>query len=208
MAAARALSNLASVVRLQGDFARARSLHQECEASFAELGDRAGVAWSLDYQGDVARELGETERASALYEQSLSIFRVLRDSWGIAGTLADMGNLALERNEYSGARSLFGESLQILQGLESKRGIARLLECFACSAAAEHRPERSLRLAGAAAALRETVGAPPTPAERDRLEKHLEAARQAVNRATGATSWMEGWALPVEKAIAYALSPD
>jgi predicted ATPase len=207
MAAARALSNLASVVRLQGDYARARSLYQECEASFAELGDRSGVAWSLDYQGDVARELGETETARALYEQSLSIFRALGDSWGIAGTLADLGNLAFERNNHSEARILFGESLQIFQALESKRGIARLLECFACSAAAEHRPERSLRLAGAAAALRETVGAPPTPAERDRLEKNLEAARQAVNHTTGATSWMEGWAMPVEKAIAHALSP-
>ncbi len=208
MAAARALSNLASVVRLQGDYARARSLYQECVASFTELGDRTGVAWSLDYQGDLARELGETETARALYEQSLSVFRALGDSWGIAGTLADLGNLALERKEYSEARTLFGESLQILQALESKRGIARLLECFARAAAAEHKPERSLRLAGAAAALRQTVGAPPSPAERERLEKDLEAARQAVNHTAGATSWMEGWAMPAEQAIAQALSPD
>ncbi len=208
MAAARALSNLASVVRLQGDYARARSLYQECAASFTELGDRTGVAWSLDYQGDLARELGETENARSLYEQSLSVFRSLGDSWGIAGTLADLGNLALERKDYSGALTLFGESLQIFQALESKRGIARLLECFACAAAAEHQPERSLRLAGAAAALRQSVGAPPSPAERDRLEKDLEVPRQAVNHTAGATSWMEGWAMPVEKAIAQALSPD
>ncbi|HYM06492.1 MAG TPA: protein kinase [Terriglobales bacterium] len=208
MAAARALSNLASVVRLQGDYARARSLYQECAASFTELGDRTGVAWSLDYQGDLARELGETETARSLYEQSLSLFRMLGDSWGIAGTLADLGNLALERNDLSGARTQFGESLQNYQALESRRGIARLLECFARAAAAEHQPERSLRLAGAAAALRQSVGAPPSPAERDRLEKDLEAARQAVNHTAGATSWMEGWAMPVEKAIAYALSTD
>ncbi len=207
MAAARALSNLASVVRLQGDYARARSLYQECEASFTELGDRSGVAWSLDYQGDLARELGEPETARALYEQSLSVFRALGDSWGIASTLADLGNLAFERNDHSQARILFGESLQIFQLLESKRGIARILECFACSAA-DDQPELALRLAGAAAALRQTVGAPPSPAERDRLEKSLDAARQSVSHTAGATAWMEGWAMPVEKAIAHALSPD
>ncbi len=207
MAAARALSNLASVVRLQGDYARARSLYQECAASFTELGDRSGVAWSIDYQGDLARELGEPETARALYEQSLSVFRALGDSWGIASTLADLGNLAFERNDHSQARILFGESLQIFQLLESKRGIARILECFACSAAGDQ-PELALRLAGAAAALRQTVGAPPSPAERDRLEKHLEAARQSVSHTAGATAWMKGWAMPVEKAIAHALSPD
>ncbi len=207
MAAARALSNLASVVRLQGDYARARSLYQECEASFTELGDRTGVAWSLDYQGDLARELGEPETARALYEQSLSVFRALGDSWGIASTLADLGNLAFERDDHSQARILFGESLQIFQLLESKRGIARVLECFACSAA-DDQPELALRLAGAAAALRQTVGAPPSPAERDRLEKSLDAARQSVSNTAGATAWMEGWAMPVEKAIAHALSPD
>jgi predicted ATPase/serine/threonine protein kinase len=208
MAAARALSNLASVVRLQGDHARARSLYEECSASFAQLGDRTGMAWSLDYQGDVAREQGEEEVARSLYEKSLAAFRELGDAWGTAGTLADLGNLARERNDHAGARAFYAESLRLFQGLESKRGIARLLECFACSAAAQARPERSLRLAGAAAALRQSVGAPLPPAERARLDKNLEAARQAMSDTAGAAAWMEGWAMSLEKAIASALSPD
>jgi tetratricopeptide (TPR) repeat protein len=208
VAAARALSNLASVVRLQGDYARARSLYEECGAAFAELGDRAGMAWSLDHQGDVAREQGETETARGLYEQSLAAFRALRDSSGVAGTLADLGTLALERQDYSGARALYAESLRIYQKLESKRGIARVLECFACAAAVEAKPERALCLAGAAAALRQTVGAPIHPAERARLEKHLGAARQAVSNTAGASAWMGGWAMPAEKAVVRALSLD
>jgi len=76
------------------------------------------------------------------------------------------------------------------------------------SASAQARPERSLRLAGAAAALRQSVGAPLPPAERARLDNNLEAARQAVSNLAGAAAWMEGWATSAEKAIAYALSPD
>ena len=206
MAAARALSNLASVVRLQGDYVRARSLYEQCAARFAELGDRAGMAWSLDYQGDVAREQGEMETALSLYEQSLSVFRALGDRWGVAGTLADLGNLALDNSDQAGARARYGESLGIFNELGSKRGIARVLECFACAAAAEAHPERSLRLAGAAAALRQSVGAPPNLAERARLGKSLEVARQALNHTAGSAAWMEGWAMAVEEAIGHALS--
>mgnify|MGYP003622932289 CR=1 FL=1 len=79
--------------------------------------------------------------------------------------------------------------------------------CFAYAAAEGH-PERSLRLAGAAAALRQSVGAPPNSAERERLEKCLIAARVAVSTTAGSAAWMEGFAMPPEKAIAHALSPE
>src|ERR1700681_3676664 len=84
---------------------------------------------------------------------------------------------------------------------------ARLLECFACSAAAQLEAERSLRLAGAAAALRQNIGAPLTPAEQAKLEAALEPARQALTNTAGVTAWLEGWALTVEKAIEEALMP-
>ena len=79
----------------------ARSLYAECLSIFQGLGDRAGVAWSLNYQGDVARDQGESAAARTLYEQGLAIFRELGDRWGIAGTLADLGNLAREQGNYS-----------------------------------------------------------------------------------------------------------
>jgi predicted ATPase len=207
-AVARSLSNLANVVKLQGDNARARSLYAECLAIFQELGDRTGVAWSMNYQGDVARDQGDCAAARTLYEQGLAIFRELGDRWGIAGTLADLGSLAREQANYSTARSLYRESIKIFQELDHKRGIARLLECFACSAAVQLEAERSLRLAGAAAALRQNIGAPLTPAEQAKLEASLHPARQALTKSVGATAWLEGWALPVEKAIEEVLTPE
>lgn len=200
-AIARALSNLANVLKLRGEYDRARSLYVDCFAIFCELGDRMGVAWSLNYQGDVAREQGEGEVARILYEQGLAIFRELGDRWGIAGTLADLGSLAREQGDYVRAQAQYRESIKIFQELEHKRGIARVLECFACSAAAQFQAERSLRLAGAAAALRQNVGAPLNPAEQTKLEGSLDAARQAMSNAAGTTAWLEGWALPAEKAI-------
>ena len=207
-AVARSLSNLANVVTLTGDYARARSLYAECFSIFRGLGDRTGVAWSLNHQGDVARDQGDSAAARTLYEQGLAIFHELGDRWGIAGTLADLGSLAREQQDCPTAQSLYRESLRIFQELEHKRGIARLLECFACSAAAQLQAERSLRLAGAAAALRQNIGVPLTPAEQAKLEAILNPARQALTNTSGATAWLEGWAMPVEKTIEEVLTPE
>ncbi|MGB0036341.1 MAG: tetratricopeptide repeat protein, partial [Candidatus Acidiferrales bacterium] len=207
-AIARALSNLANVRKLQGEYALARSFYDESLAIFRELGDRTGEAWSLNHQGDVARAQGDAAAAHSLYEESLLAFRDLGDRWGIAGSLADLGSLACDQRDFVEAHSLYSESIKIFQELEHKRGIARLLECFASSAAARLKPERALRLAGAAAALRQTLGAPLTRPEQARLERNLESARQVLANSAGAAAWTEGWITPVEKAIKDALTPD
>jgi predicted ATPase len=205
LAVVRSLSNLANVARLQGRFEDARSLFGECLAISRRLGDRAGIGWSLNQQGDVAREQGDPTAARSLYEESLTVFRDIGDRWGIAGSLADLGNLARDQREFTTSRRLLRESMGIFEELDHQRGIARLLECFACTAAVQSQPERVLRLAGAAAALRQTLGAALTGAEQVRLEKLLAPAREALTSAAGSAAWMEGWAMPLEMAIAEAV---
>ncbi len=200
-AVARALSNLANVLKLQGDYDRARNLYAECLAIFHGLGDQTGVAWSLNHQGDVAREQGNSEGARIFYEQGLAIFRRLEDRRSIAGTLADLGNLAREQGDYLTAHALYGESVRLFRSLRHKRGVARVLECFACAAASQFQAERSLRLAGAAAALRQNIGAPLTSAEQGKLDSVLEQSRKLLSNTAGATAWLEGWALSVDQAI-------
>src|SRR5271169_2287464 len=205
---ARALSNLANVTKLQGEYARASSLYDECLTMFRKAGDGAGVAWTLNYQGDVAREKSDLAAAQSFCEQSLAAFRQLHDGWGIASALSDLASLCSDQGNNAEARRLYGESIKLFQELGHKRGIARVLELLAASAAAQSNAEQSLHLAGAAAALRQRLGAPLTPAEQPRLEKALDFARRTLGNAAGLTAWMEGWAMPVEKAIEEALNGD
>jgi tetratricopeptide (TPR) repeat protein len=146
--------------------------------------------------------------ARSFYDQSLAAFTQLRDGWGIASALSDLASLCRDQGNYAEARRLYGESIKTFQELGHKRGIARVLECLAAAAAAQSNAEHSLRLAGAAAVLRQRLGAPLTPAEQVRLEKALVASRQTLSNAAGLTAWMEGWAMPVEKAVQEALSYD
>ncbi len=200
-AVARALSNLANVSKLRGEYAQASDLYEECLSTFRALGDNSGLAWALNHQGDVASVRGDTAAARSLYERSLATFWKINDRWGIAGSLADLGNLARDQGDYSTADSLYRESLGVFQELEHKRGIARLLEAFASSASAQADPERALRLAGAAAALRQSIGTPLTAAEQAKLERALAPARSALSTSAGRTAWLEGWVMPVEKAV-------
>ncbi len=207
-AIARGLSNLASLRKLQGAYGAARALYADSFEIFSEIGDRTGAAWSVDHQGDAARAQGDAAAARSLYEESLMAFRELGDRWGIASSLADLGSLACEQKDYVVAHSFHSESIKIFQELDHKRGIARLLECFASSAAAQLKPERALRLAGAASALRRTLGAPLPPSEQARLESSLESARRMLADSAGAEAWTEGWITPLEKAIRDALTPE
>ncbi len=201
VAVVRALSNVANVASLQGSFEEARSLFEECLAISLQLGDRAGMAWALNQQGDIAREQGDASAARSLYERSLAMFRELGDRWGVAGSLADLGNLARDQRDFEAAHRLYRQSMGAFRELDHKRGIVRLLECVAGCAAAQSQPERALKLAGAAAALRRAVGTAPAPADQARLEKSLEPAREKLSGSASSAAWMEGWAMPVEAAI-------
>jgi predicted ATPase len=205
---ARAVSNLASVVKLQGDLALARSLYEECLGIFRDLGDRTGMALSLDYEGDVVREQGDDAAARALYQESLAIFRQLGDKWGMAGCLADLGNLARDHGDYTASRAFYIESMKLFQELGQKRGMARLLDCLACWSAAQAQPERALRLAGAAAAMRHVLGAPLPIAEQAKSEKTLHLARKSVTPTVAGAAWMEGWTMPADKAFEDALASN
>jgi len=202
---ARALSNLAGVIKMQGEYKRASALYDECLAMFRKAGDAAGVAWTLNYQGDVAREQADFAAARSFCEQSLAAFRQLHDGWGIASTLSDLAGLSCDQGNNAESRRLYGESLKMFQELGHKRGVARVLECLAASAAAQSNAVQALHLAGAAAALRQRLGAPIPLHEKPRMEKALEFARRTLGDAAGLTAWMEGWAMPVEKAIQEAL---
>jgi predicted ATPase len=203
---ARALSNIASVVKSQRNYALARSLHEESRVIFEALGDSTCMAWSLNYQGDVAQEQGEISVARELYEQSLSIFRKLHDKWGVAGCLVDLGTLARDQGDEKKSRAHYAESMKLFQELGQKRGMARLLDCLACSAALQSQPERALRLAGSAAAMRRVLGTPLPAAEQTRLEKTLDLARQSISPAKAAAAWMDGWTMATDSAIQEALA--
>jgi predicted ATPase/DNA-binding winged helix-turn-helix (wHTH) protein len=204
-AIARCLHNLANVVKIRGDYPRARWALSEATDIFEELGDRSGAAWSINQQGDIAREQGDLVAARELYERSLLAFREAEDPWGAARSLTDLAYIDCEHGRYLAAHAACREALQIFASLGHRRGIARALEGSACLALAQGHAERALKLAGAAAHLRQLISAPLHQAEQSKLDKSIRPAWESLGEVAGESAWVEGSEMSMEDAVQYSL---
>jgi predicted ATPase/Tfp pilus assembly protein PilF len=202
-AVALSLNNLGNVASLQKEHETARTFYEESLAVFCELGDERGVAQTLSHLADVHRDQGEYQQAHELYGDALAIFRRISDQSGVASCLTDCGHVERDAGDVDAARAMYQEAAVIFGELGDARGIARVLEGFVGLALAEGRCERACTLAGAAGALRQSVGAPMPPGERLRFEARLASVDQS---AEDRQRWLlEGQKVPVERAIALAL---
>ncbi len=205
LATARCLHNLADVVKVRGDYPRARWALREAADIFEELGDRTGAAWSINQQGDIAREQGDMAAARGLYQYALSAFREAADPWGSARSLTDLAYIDSEQGDHLAAHAGYREALEIFAGLGHRRGMARALEGSAGLALAQGHAERALKLAAAAAHLRQLISAPLHQAEQSKLDQTLQPAWKSLGETEGKRAWAEGSEMSVERAIQYSL---
>ncbi len=202
---AQALSNMAHLARRLGEFERAALLYEESAALYQELGDQRGEAGALTNLGRIAERLGDPEKAVALHERSLGVSRRLGDRAGVATALANLGIAYRKQDHLERASDVCRESLQLRQEMGDREGIATSLENLAEVATAQKHSERAVRLWAAAAALRDAIGAPLAPSERDSYHRVVSAARTSLSPERMALIWETGRSLPLESAIQEAL---
>jgi len=82
-----------------------------------ELGDRAGVATSLNNLGNVARARGDYRAALASYEESLALRRELGDKRLIANSVLTLGRAELTRGDYESATAHLQEGIGLAREL-------------------------------------------------------------------------------------------
>lgn len=81
------------------------------------------------------------------------------------------------------------------------------VEALAFAAVRQGRPERAIRLFGAAQALRDVVPVTLPPAQRDEHERGLRTLRIVVDEQRFLQLWAEGQAMSPDQVTAYALAP-
>jgi tetratricopeptide (TPR) repeat protein len=210
LVAAEAESLLGNTARDQGDFSSARACY---DAALAHETTASGRGHILSNLGWLAYYQGDLEGARGFQEESLQLRRQLGEPRSIAVSLTVLGKIAFAQGNPSAALALYAASLPLHQEVRNQWGIALVLEGLAVLEATAH-PRRALRLAGAAATVRQLIGRPLPPAERPILDSGLAHARQALGAEASAAAWVEGQALSMEQAVAAALqqikndSPD
>ena len=200
------LNNLGIIARFQRDLTSARQMNEESLTLFRAMGDRWAVGQLLNNQACVASDQGEYAEARVLLQESLQIRRQLGDKAGLALSLNTLADVVLDEGAFSDARPLLDESIVISRELGDQTAIAYLIEDYGGLAAAEAQPQKALHLAGFAAALRESIGAPLPPAEQARVDRMIAPARTALSESAATAAWETGRSMLLEQAIELALS--
>jgi predicted ATPase/DNA-binding SARP family transcriptional activator len=150
LARAHALRCAGVLAGSQGDYDAARSLYEESLTLYRELGDKWGIARTLQCLQRIEesltlfREIGDKRgiadclffwgarifhqgdylSARTLLEEGLTLFRELEDKHFIALSLSQIGLIFAAQSDFDAARSLYEEGLTLFLELGNKKGIA------------------------------------------------------------------------------------
>jgi tetratricopeptide (TPR) repeat protein len=204
------------VAWFEGELTRAATLLEQGLALAQQVGVPRVIMIGLGQLGRLALARGEYAQAVMLLEQSLTLAREAEDRTMAAFALRALGMAACRQGAFERAAALHREALGLYQDRNDRWGIIECLEGLAattCGQGTQSQREaeaaqpctRTVRLLGAAAALRAIAGVPISPVDREDVGRVTSTARGALGEALFAAEWAAGQAMPLEQAIAYAL---
>jgi hypothetical protein len=117
-----------------------------------------------------------------------------------------MADVAGDQGDFAGAEAQYQQSLAIRSELGDRLGIATVLERLA--GVAEDRPERAAALLGAAAGIRDAIGAPLSAAGSARLDQFIAALHRSAGSTAVDRALADGRAAPVAHTLARAAGRD
>lgn len=188
----------------RGDYDEGVSLYERCLMLYEQLGHRQRVATVLHNFGNVRESQGRLDEAEALLTRAIEISEELRYDLLGAAARSSLAEVVLARGNVRRAFGLYAEALGTLARAGDRTGIAYTFEGCACAAAAAGDAWPALRLAGAAAALRDELKTSVSDDERATLEERLAPAREAIGEEQAAREIAIGRNLGLDRAIAYA----
>lgn len=202
--AAKRLCGLGRIHLLTGDHAQAREFHGRALKLAREQNLRSGEVDAEIGLGLGARQEGDHDLAEHLMRGLLAWFREVGYGPGSTLALAELGFVAELRGDADTARALHLEGFDTAYELGDPRAVALAVEGLAGAQAAAGRYGESARLLGAAAAARDSVGAPLPAAERRDVDRVTAVAREALGAAGFEAEFGRGELLNMTEARALA----
>jgi predicted ATPase/class 3 adenylate cyclase len=193
-----ALIKLAHATAALGEVERAHSLMDDAVATARELGDRNALGHALLNSGVLAANRGDFDHAVELSERSLSEAGDAFDARGRAIALNNLASACIRLGDVGRAVETACEGLEVARAHGETSIVAGLLETLADAEVARD-PIRAARLLGAAGTLMEGLGAALG-------EDIVVAVRAATDEAAHERAFGEGWQLPLDAAVEYALA--
>jgi len=202
---AQSQRGLGMVSYLEGDHTAARSFFEDSLAIHRGLDNLVGISSALCTLGELARVEGNYIAARSYYEEAVESARQIGNQENLSVNLFNLGAVAYHEGDYAAARSFYTEALTIMRELGNQSLVSVSLDGFAALAMHSGELERAARLAGAAEALRASIGYEIETAERAFRERYLAELRTSLGDEAFSASVQEGRALRLDESIAIAL---
>ena len=119
---AKSLSSAGRLTYRQGDYMRARQLHEQALDIARAVGDLRAVGQALSDLGGVSYAEGDRDRAEALYVESAEVLRAADHRVRLATVLGNLAGILLGRGDTKGARALADEALSLQIETGDKEG--------------------------------------------------------------------------------------
>ncbi len=200
-----ALTIQAMVAMCQGRYEDALPAYTEG----VEICQRLGISWELATShlnlGTALLHSGRVDDAVLTLREGLRIYLELGDDIFAARITNTTAHAALARDEIAEADRLARQALTVAWEQGEREGTADGLETLASIAAARQQPERAATLAGAAAAIRETIAYQPSSFEGTITANLLERGRRDTSPQQWKRAWDSGRALSAKAAVEIGL---
>ena len=201
-----ALNCLGLVQLAEGRLDDAASSFRDSLGIFRQSGDDWSIAMVSTNLGWVAHKQGRGGLARSLYEECLAVYQALGDERGVANIMSNLGLVALDDGDSDRAAALLEEALLTFGRLGDRRGVAECLEQLAVAVSSGGDVRDAARLLGTTEALRESIGARLSPAERSVQDRIVDTIRSQLGSDEFGTAWDHGRMLSLDGAIASVLT--
>jgi tetratricopeptide (TPR) repeat protein len=121
---AKILIFLGALASAQGDYPAANRFLEQSQTLYEGLGDRWGIAASLNALAVSARDSGDYCSAQKNFERSLEEWRALGDRLATARCLHNLSNVVKVRGDYARAEMVLREATSIFEEVGDRSGAA------------------------------------------------------------------------------------
>jgi tetratricopeptide (TPR) repeat protein len=199
--------NLGFALAIEDRIADAAEMFGASRAMCEEIGDSRGVGDSLFGLPGMSRKLGDLVAARAEAEEAWRLHQDLGDIFGVHGDRYVLGRAVTDAGDLDAARELLFETLGMAEHMGSSTGLALSLDLLAVQDADRRKPVKAMKLAGASAAIKDSIAGEAPPELLD-LPDSRERARSLITDDETKAAWAEGRAMSVDEALAYAREND
>jgi non-specific serine/threonine protein kinase len=199
---------LGEVALMEGNVRAARAYYAESLVIARETGNDLLIASSLNSVGEADRLEGAWDSAKEFYEKAVAAGRLVGNEPFLNMALCNLGAVECERGELDAASGFYREAFAIARALRSDEYVGLSLDGLGAIAAKRGEWARAARLAGAADALLAAIGAKLGPADRAFRDRYLAEARERLGAEAAERAFADGYEMPLEQAVEYALGRE